>query len=91
MKLYATMRSERASRDVKKSADEYIEIELSAFGKRKITLVFEVNTDANDKPVQYLLKYALDAEAKRYRGGEWAIIEEGHKTEGIIQKMDRLV
>ena len=81
MKLYATIENERGG-IASKSGDDFLEIVLSAFGKRIGRIVLATNTDANDKQAQYIVKYA-----PRNDDMEWAIIEEGHKTEGVIQRM----
>jgi hypothetical protein len=80
MKLYATIISERGSRAGKKGGDEYLEIELSAFGKVIGYVVLEITYDADEQPIQYLLKFApfLD-------DCDWVILKEGHQKEGVIQ------
>ena len=80
MKLYATIQSERDSRAGKKGGDEFLKIELSAFGKVIGTIVLEVNDDATGAPMQYLLKFA-----PLINRDEWINLKEGHQKEGVIQ------
>ena len=91
MKLHARMVSDKGLREEKKSGDEFIEIDLIAFNKKIGTLVLETIEDAEGKPNMYMVKYAFDDDTRRYKGGEWAIIEEGHRDEGVVQRMDKLV
>ncbi len=79
MKLYAIINSERDSRDSKKGGDDYLEIELSAFGRRIGFVVLETVEDAQGEPAQYLLKFAAHKDSL-----DWVILKEGHKTEGVI-------
>lgn len=79
MLLYAEIASERASRPARKGGDEYLEIDLSAFGKKVGELLLQVMTDQTGAVNQYLLSYRLTAR------DEWQIIQEGHKAEGIVQ------
>jgi hypothetical protein len=58
MKLYAKITSERKSRAGNKGGDEYLKIELSAFGKIIGYIVLEVTEDSLYLPVQYLLKFS---------------------------------
>ena len=80
MKLYAIVTSERDSRAGKKGGDEYLQIELSAFGRRIGFVVLETTEDALGEPAQYLLKFAAHRDSL-----DWVILTEGHKTEGVIQ------
>jgi hypothetical protein len=80
MKLYATITSERDSRPGKKGGDEYLQIELTAFGKIIGYVVLEVIPDDNDNPMQYLLKFAPFLDCI-----DWVILKEGHQKEGVIQ------
>ena len=80
MKLYAIIASERNSRDSKKGDDEFLKIELSAFGRHIGCVVLETTDDALGEPNQYLLKFATHKDSF-----DWAILKEGHKTEGVIQ------
>jgi hypothetical protein len=80
MKLYAKITSERDSRAGNKGGNEFLEIELSAFGKIIGYVVLETTDDALGNRAQYLLKYApfLDC-------FDWVILKEGHQKEGVIQ------
>jgi len=80
MKLYAKIISERDSRAGNKGGDEFLEIELSAFGRRIGFVVLETTEDALGEPAQYLLKFAAHKDSL-----DWVILKEGHKTEGTIQ------
>ena len=80
MKLYARTISERDSRAGNKGGNDYLRIELSAFGKIIGYIVLEVNDDANGNPVQYLLKFSPSQD-----GAEWVILKEGHQKEGVLQ------
>jgi hypothetical protein len=80
MKFYATITSERDSRAGKKGGNEYLQIELSAFGKIIGYVVLEITDDALGELAQYLLKFAPHRDSI-----DWTILKEGHKTEGVIQ------
>ena len=80
MKLYAIVTSERDSRAGRKGGDEYVQIELSAFGKGVGYVVLETTEDALGRPVQYRMKFAAHRDSL-----DWVILKEGHKTEGVIQ------
>lgn len=80
MKLYATITSERDSRAGNKGGNEFLEIELSAFGKVIGHVVLETTDDADGNPVQYLLKFAPSQDCI-----DWVILKEGHQKEGVIQ------
>lgn len=80
MKLYATIISERDSRAGKKGGNEYLQIELSAFGKIVGYVVLEITEDALGEPAQYLLKFAPHLDAI-----DWVILKAGHKTEGVLR------
>jgi hypothetical protein len=80
MKLYAKILSERDSRAGNKGGDEFLEIELSAFGRCVGFIVLETVEDANGEPIQYLLKFAAHNDSL-----DWVILKEGHQTEGTIQ------
>lgn len=82
MKLYAKITSERDSRAGNKGGNEFLEIELSAFGKVIGCVVLEINADANDRPMQYLLKFAPSLDTD-----DWVILQEGHQKEGVIQTL----
>ena len=81
MKLYCSLESEKGGRTAKKGGDMFIEITLSAYGKKIGEIVLETNTDANDVENQYHVKYHPSF------SDEWYTIEEGHKKEGVIQRM----
>jgi hypothetical protein len=80
MKLYANIISERDSRVGKKGGNEFLEIELSAFGRRIGFVVLETIEDALGEPAQHLLKFAPHRDSI-----DWTLLIEGHKTEGVIQ------
>ena len=80
MKLYATITSERDSRAGKKGGNEYLQMELSAFGKSIGCVVLEITGDAMGEPAQYRLKFAPHRDAI-----DWVILKAGHKSEGVIQ------
>ena len=80
MKLYATVTSERDSRAGRKGGNEYLQIELSAFGRDIGCVVLEATADAQGEPAQYRLKFANHRDSY-----DWAILKEGHKTEGVMQ------
>ncbi len=80
MKLYAKITSERDSRAGNKGGNEYLQIELTAFGRRIGFVVLETTDDALGEPAQYLLKFAPHRDSI-----DWTILKEGHKTEGVIQ------
>jgi hypothetical protein len=83
MKLYAKITSERDSRAGNKGGNEFLEIELSAFGRRIGFVVLETTEDALGEPAQYLLKFAPHKDSY-----DWTILTEGHKTEGVIQTIE---
>ncbi len=60
--------------------NEFLEIELSAFGRRIGFVVLETTDDALGEPAQYLLKFASHKDSY-----DWTILTEGHKTKGVIQ------
>ena len=80
MKLYAKIKSERDSLTRNKGANEFLEIELSAFGRVIGQVVLEITDDAEGQPIQYLLKFAPSLNSD-----EWVILKEGHQKEGVIQ------
>ncbi len=80
MKLYARIISERDSRAGNMGGDEFLEVELSAFGQRIGFVVLETTEDALGEPLQYLLKFATHRDSI-----DWTILTEGNKTEGVIQ------
>jgi hypothetical protein len=79
MKIYATITSERDSRAGKKGGNEFLQVELSAFGKIIGYVVLEITHDAAGEPIQYLLKYAPRRDAI-----DWVTIRQGHKSERVI-------
>jgi hypothetical protein len=79
MKFYATITSERDSRAGKKGGNEYLQIELSAFGKTVGYVVLEITEDALGEPVQYFLKFATHRDAI-----DWVMLKAGHKSDGVI-------
>jgi hypothetical protein len=80
MKLYATVTSERDSRAGKKGGNEFVQIELSAFGRPIGSVVLETTDDALGEPAQFLLKFAARKDCP-----VWVILNAGHKNEGVIQ------
>ena len=80
MRFYATITSERDSRDGKKGGNEYLQVELSAFGKIVGYIVLEITEDAAGEPVQYNLKFAPHRDAI-----DWVMLKQGHQSEGVIQ------
>ena len=80
MKFYATITSERDSRAGKKGGNEYLQIELSAFGKIIGYVVLEITEDAHREPVQYCLKFSPHRNAI-----DWVTLKQGHQSEGVIQ------
>ncbi len=80
MKLYAIITSERDSRAGKKGGDEYLQIELSAFGKMVGYVVLEITEDALGEPAQYLLKFTPHRDAL-----DWVNLKAGHKSKSIIK------
>jgi hypothetical protein len=81
MKLYAKITSERDSRTANKGGNEYLRIELSAFGRIIGYVFLEINNDAIGQPMQYLLKFAPIVNGM----DDWVILKEGHQKEGVIQ------
>ena len=79
MKFYATFTSERDSRAGKKGGNEYLQIELSAYGKIISYVVLETIEDAQGEPVQYLLKFAPHRDSI-----DWMVLKAGNKSEGVI-------
>ncbi len=79
MKIYATITSERDSRAGKKGGNEFLQVELSAFGKIIGYVVLEITEDAAGEATQYLLKFASHRDAV-----DWVTIRQGHKSEGVI-------
>jgi len=79
MKFYATITSERDGRAGKKGGNEYLQVELSAFGKIVGFVVLEITEDALGEPVQYCLKFVPYRDAI-----EWVMLKQGHKSEGVI-------
>jgi len=79
MKFYATITSERDSRAGKKGGNEYLQVELSAFGKIVGYVVLEITEDAAGEPLQYNLKFASHRHAI-----DWAMLKQGHQSEGVI-------
>jgi hypothetical protein len=80
MKLYAKITSERDSRAGNKGGNEFLEVELSAFGRLIGFVVLETTDDALGEPVQYVLKFAGHKDSI-----DWVILKEGHQREGTIQ------
>ena len=80
MKFYATITSERDSRAGKKGGNEFLQVELTAFGKIVGYVVLEITGDALGEPVQYNLKFAPHRDAI-----EWVMLKPGHHSEGVIQ------
>ena len=81
MKLYVTVTSERNSRTAKKGGDEFLEIELSAFGKNVGRLILETQVDGSDGANQYLLKFSPSSASN-----DWTILKEGGRHEGMTLK-----
>jgi hypothetical protein len=80
MKFYATIISERDSRAGKKGGNEFLQVELSAFGKIVGYVVLEITEDAQGEPLQYSLKFAAQSNAI-----DWVMLKQGHQSEGVIQ------
>ena len=79
MKFYATITSERDGRAGKKGGNEFLQVELSAFGKIVGFVVLEITEDAQGEPVQYCLKFAPHRNTI-----DWVMLKQGHKSEGAI-------
>ena len=79
MKLYAKITSERASRAGNKGGNEFLQIELTAFGRIIGYVVLEITPDGLGEQAQYLLKFAPHREAI-----DWVPLKAGHKKEGVI-------
>ena len=79
MKFYATITSEREGRAGKKGGNEFLQVELSAFGKIVGYVVLEITEDALGEPVQYLLKFSPHRDSY-----DWVMLKQGHKSEGVI-------
>lgn len=82
MKLYARTISERDSRAGNKGGNEFVRVELSAFGKIIGYVELEITDDADARPAQYLLKFSPSQDA-----ADWVILKEGHQKEGVIQSI----
>lgn len=80
MKFYATIISERDSRAGKKGGNEFLQVELSAFGKIVGYVVLEITEDAQGESLQYSLKFASQRNAI-----DWVMLKQGHQSEGVIQ------
>ena len=80
MKLYSIVTNERESRAGRKGADEFLQIELSAFGKCSGFVVLETTADTSGERVQYRIKFAA-----RRNSIDWVILKEGHKLDAGIQ------
>ena len=80
MRFYATITSERDSRAGKKGGNEFLQVELSAFGKTVGYVVLEITEEAQGMPAQYSLKYAPQLHAIN-----WVMLKQGHQSEGVIQ------
>ena len=80
MRFYATITSERDSRAGKKGGNEFLLVELSAFGKNVGYVVLEITEDAQGEPLQYNLKFAAQRNAI-----DWVILKQGYQSEGGIQ------
>lgn len=80
MKFYATIVSERDSRAGKKGGNEFLLVELSAFGKIAGYVVLEITEDALGEPVQYNIKFAPHRDAI-----DWVLLKQGHQSLGVIQ------
>jgi hypothetical protein len=80
MRLYARITSERQSRAGNKGGNEFLRMELSAFGKTIGYVVLELAEDAAGNLTQYLLKFSPHLD----RDG-WVILQEGHQKEGLVQ------
>lgn len=61
--------------------NESIIFELSTFGKRLGEIFFDVQSDLKGNMNMYIIKYHPDETEDYY------IIEEGHKKEGLVQRM----
>ena len=79
MKFYATITSERDGRAGKKGGNEFLQVELSAFGKIVGFVVLEITEDAQGESVQYCLKFMPHRDAI-----DWVMLKQGHKSEGVI-------
>jgi hypothetical protein len=80
MKLYARITSERDSRARNKGGNEFLHIELSAFGKVVGHLVLKITDDAAGRPMRYRLKFAPSLDSD-----EWGILKEGHQQADVLQ------
>ena len=80
MKLYAKITSERDSRAGNKGGNEFLQIELTAFGRIIGYVVLEITPDGLGEQAQYLLKFSPHREAI-----DWVLLKAGHKKEGVIQ------
>ena len=80
MKFYATIISERDSRAGKKGGNEFLQVELSAFGKIVGYVVLEITEDAQGESLHYSLKFASQRNAI-----DWVMLKQGHQSEGVIQ------
>jgi hypothetical protein len=80
MKFYATITNERDSRAGKKGGNEFLQVELTAFGKIVGFVILEITEDAQGEPLQYNLKFASYRDAI-----DWVMLKQGHQSEGVIQ------
>ena len=80
MKFYANITSERDSRAGKKGGNEFLQVELSAFGKIVGYVVLEITRDNLGEPVQYFLKFAPHRDAI-----DWVMLKQGHQSKSTNQ------
>ena len=80
MKFYATITSERDSRAGKKGGNEFLQVELTAFGKFVGYVVLEITEVKQGEPVQYCLRFTPQRDAN-----DSVILKQGHQSEGVLQ------
>lgn len=80
MKFYATITNERGGRAAKKGGNEFLQVELSAFGKIVGYIVLEAHEDAHGEPsAGYILKFTPQPDSC-----DGVLLKHGNKSEGVI-------
>jgi len=82
MKFYATITNERGGRAGKKGGNEFLQVELSAFGKIVGYIVLEAHQDARGEPSVYILKFASQPDSF-----DCVLLKYGNKSEGVIHTL----
>jgi len=80
LKLQVNLHSDTRNAPNHQTGDRYIDMDLYAFGNKVGTVTFLVETDGEERELQYIIQWQ---DEKLKEKEEWNILKEGHKEDFI--------